>query len=138
MTSHVAAGKLQGLKEDAYWYEAAFVAGITNAINVVADSMALPDGSSFMKPVSESDASGKLSAVFADIRAFYQISEVPRVFRIMAREPGYLADFWAATRRTFSDNQLSRRLKEALAFAVSLTTRSGFGTAFHLEQMRKL
>jgi len=30
-----------------------------------------------------------------------------------------------------------RRVKDALAFAVSLTTRSAFGTAFHLAQMRR-
>ena len=36
------------------------------------------------------------------------------------------------------DHTLTRRLKEALAFAVSVTTRSSFGTAFHLGEMRRL
>src|SRR6267142_2176010 len=35
-------------------------------------------------------------------------------------------------------NALSRRVKTALAFAVSLTTRSAFGTAFHLAELRRL
>ena len=35
-------------------------------------------------------------------------------------------------------HRLGRRLKEALAFAVSVTTRSQFGTAFHLGEMRRL
>ena len=39
MEAHTAAGKLQGLKEDALWYEAASVVGITNALNVVADGL---------------------------------------------------------------------------------------------------
>ena len=34
--------------------------------------------------------------------------------------------------------RLARRFKEGLAFAVSLTTRSSFGTAFHLGEMRRL
>ncbi len=38
----------------------------------------------------------------------------------------------------FTDNTLTRRHKEALAFAVSVTTRSSFGTAFHLAEMRRL
>ena len=37
-----------------------------------------------------------------------------------------------------SDNNLTRKLKEALAFAVSVTSRSSFGTGFHLEEMRRL
>ena len=41
-------------------------------------------------------------------------------------------------RRAFSERRLTRRHKEALAFAVSLTTRSAFGTAFHLAELRRL
>src|SRR5260370_767598 len=37
----------------------------------------------------------------------------------------------------FADNRLKRRFKEALAFAVSVTTRSAFGTEFHLGEMRR-
>ena len=44
----------------------------------------------------------------------------------------------AAWRRAFSDQRLTRRLKTALAFAVSLTTRSSFGTRFHLAELRRL
>jgi hypothetical protein len=60
------------------------------------------------------------------------------VFRVAALDSGYAADLWAATRRAFEDQRLSRRLKESLAFAVSLTSRSAFGTAFHLGEMRRL
>jgi len=56
----------------------------------------------------------------------------------VAADPGYLADLWGATRRVFTDNRLTRRHKEALAFAASVTTRSSFGTAFHLSEMRRL
>ena len=59
-------------------------------------------------------------------------------FRLLATDPGYLADVWGAARRAFVDHRLSRRLKEALAFAVSLTTRSAFGTAFHHGEMLRL
>ena len=77
-------------------------------------------------------------AVFAEIRAFYEGADVPAPFRRVAADPAYLADLWGATRRAFGDHRLSRRLKEALAFAVSVTTRSQFGTVFHLGEMRRL
>jgi len=128
---------------DAFWYEAALVVGITNAVNVVADAFgtnetSVPAGSVTIAPVSEKNASGDVATVFAEIRAFYARETVPDVFRRLAHDPGYLADVWHAVRRAFTDNQLSRRLKEALAFAVSLTSRSRSGTEFHLGEMRRL
>ena len=137
MKAHTAAGKLQGLKEDSPWYEASFVVGITNAINVAADT--LPGtGEPLIRPVDEAAADKKAREVFDEIRAFYETAEVPIAFRILAHDSAYLGDVWAAVRRAFSDNCLTRRVKEALAFAVSLTTRSQFGTGFHLGEMRRL
>jgi alkylhydroperoxidase/carboxymuconolactone decarboxylase family protein YurZ len=138
VTGHTAAGKLQGLTEDALWYEAAFVVGITNAVNVVADALAPQPGLTLLEPVEEAAADGKLAEVFAGIRAFYAREDVPFPFRVMAPDPGYLSDVWQAVQRAFTDQRLSRRFKEALAFAVSVTSRSRFGTAFHLAEMRRL
>jgi len=117
---------------DAAWYEAAFVVGITNALNVVSDGLdeALP-------PLDE-DATPDCRALFDEIRAFYGGAAVPVPFRVLARDPSYAADVWAAARRAFADGRLPRRLKAALAFAVSMTTRSRFGIAFHLGEMRRL
>jgi AhpD family alkylhydroperoxidase len=135
--AHTAAGKLQGIQDDAPWYEAAMVVGITNALNVVADG--LTAARALGAAIAEPDETKAAAAdTFADIRVFYARRDVPVAFRLLAVDPGYLADVWGATRRAFSDNRLSRRLKEALAFAVSLTTRSGFGTAFHHGEMRRL
>ena len=80
----------------------------------------------------------KWRELFSEIREFYQRTDVPLCFRLVAHDPGYLADIWEATRHAFSDNNLTRRLKEALAFAVSVTSRSASGTAFHLEEMKRL
>ena len=138
MTAHTAAGKLQGFAADAPWYEAAFVAGITNALNVAADGLAPPGSGPLLEPVEEERAGAALREVFAEIRDFHACPDVPLVFRMLGRDPGYLAELWAAWREAFTDNALPRRLKASLAFAVSLTTRSGFGTAFHLDEMRRL
>ena len=124
---------------DAPWYEASFVVGVTNALNVAADGLAeAPAVGVLLPPVTEAEAPGEARTLFAEILAFYARADVPAVFRFLARDPAYAADVWAATRRAFDDNRLSRRFKEALAFAVSLTSRSDFGTAFHLAEMRRL
>jgi alkylhydroperoxidase/carboxymuconolactone decarboxylase family protein YurZ len=128
--AHTAAGKLQGIADDAPWYEAALLVGITNALNVVADAP--------LKTLEPPRPETAAQAVFAEIRAFYDRTDVPVPFRRVAADPGYLADLWGATRRAFDDNRLTRRHKEALAFAVSVTSRSAFGTAFHLGELRRL
>ena len=115
---------------DAPWYEAALLVGVTNALNVVADSP--------LESLEPARPSAEAESVFAEIRDFYDRAEVPSAFRRVAGDPGYLADLWGAARRVFTDNRLTRRHKEALAFAVSVTTRSAFGTAFHLGELRRL
>ena len=127
------------MRGDAVWYEAAMVVGITNALNVVADGLgaARALGADVADP-DDATAPPEAAPTFADIRAFYACADVPVAFRLLAVDPGYLADVWGATRRAFDDQRLTRRVKEALAFAVSLTTRSAFGTAFHLGEMRRL
>src|SRR6266852_3730360 len=124
------------MKEDALWYEAAQVVGVTNALNVVADAFGVgTPGLPALDPAAAPDAA---RALFDDVRAFYHSTEVPLPFRLMAHHPAYAVDVWEAVRHACGDNRLSRRLKEALAFAVSLTSRSPFGTAFHLAEMRRL
>jgi AhpD family alkylhydroperoxidase len=121
------------MEGDAPWYEAAFVVGVTNALNVAADGLAAA-----LPPLTDADAGPEAAAVFADARAFYGGGEVPAPFRVIARDPAYLADVFAAVKRAFADRRLTRRHKEALAFAVSLTTRSAFGLRFHLGELRRL
>ena len=132
MHAHTAAGKLQGLTEDALWYEAALVVGITNALNVVADALA-PGGT----PIADLPT-GDAAIVLKEIRAFYEGDDAPVPYRVLAGDPAYLADVWAAARHAFSDHRLTRRLKEGLAFAVSVTMRSVWGSKFHLGEMRRL
>jgi alkylhydroperoxidase/carboxymuconolactone decarboxylase family protein YurZ len=125
------------MEADALWYEAANVVGITNALNVVADGFdSIPKA--LLAPIDDRTAPPDVQSLFAEIRAFYACQDIPAPFRIMARDPGYAGDVWAAVKHAFEERCLSRRLKEALAFAVSLSSRSSFGTAFHLAEMRRL
>src|SRR5215510_8543497 len=105
---------------DASWYEAAQVVGITNALNVAADGLGA------LGPIDEATAPPEVRALLDEIRAFYGGGEAPACFRLIAHDAAY------------ADNRLARRFKEALAFAVSVTTRSASGAAFHLAEMRRL
>ena len=126
------------MPDDALWYEAAFVVGTTNALNVVADSLAPQAGVTLLTLVDETPADTRTATVFTEIRGFYDRQDVPVPFRLIAHDPGYLADVWQAVQHAFTEQRLTRRLKESLAFAVSVTSRSAFGTAFHLAEMWRL
>jgi AhpD family alkylhydroperoxidase len=141
VVAHSAAGKLQGLADDRIWYEVAYVAGVTHALNTVADGLRLPlefsDSSRspiLALPPTPEDA----RPIFDEIMAFYATDHPPAVFRWMARDVGFLKAYWAATREAFADRQLDRRMKEALALAASLTAKSDWGVDFHLREARRL
>src|SRR5207247_6324394 len=106
------------MMDDALWYEAALLVGITNALNVVADAP--------LAALEPAEASPDAEQVFAEIRAFYGRA-VPVALLRLGGDPGYVADVWAATRRGFADDRHTRRLTEALAFAVSVASRSPLG-----------
>ncbi|HXG04620.1 MAG TPA: carboxymuconolactone decarboxylase family protein [Candidatus Binatia bacterium] len=106
------------------------VVGITNALNVVADG--LP--ADLLPPPEVGEPAASLLAELAGFHG----GEAPAPFRLLAGDPAYLGELAAAWRHAFTDRRLGRRLKTALAFAVSLTTRSAFGSRFHLAELRRL
>jgi AhpD family alkylhydroperoxidase len=142
--AHSAAGKLQGLSDDRIWYEVAYVAGTTHALNAVADGLRLPleFGNSSRNPLvavpSTEVASPELKTVFDEIQTFYAMDRVPAVFRWMARDPIFLQGYWGAVRSAFTDANLDRLTKEVLALAASMTAKSDYGVDLHLREARRL
>jgi AhpD family alkylhydroperoxidase len=120
------------------------VAGVTHALNAVADGLRLPlDFSPSSRtpalPLGEpGEAPPEVKAVFDEIMTFYAMDRAPAVFRWMARDAGFFHDYWAATREAFTDRKLPRLMKEILALAASLTAKSDYGVDFHLREVRRL
>ena len=134
-----------GYSDDAYWYEAAYVYGVTNGINAVADGLRLPLENSdtparnpLIKPIEFEEASDQLKEVYSDIMAFYQTERIPAIFRTLAHDEGYVKDYWGAVRFVFSDGKLDRLTKETLAFASSMAAKSDYGVDLHLAEVRRL
>ena len=134
-----------GYSDDAYWYEAAYVYGITNGINAVADGLRLPMDFSdtparqpLVKLVEFEGASDRVKEIYLDIMAFYQTEHVPAIFKVLAHDDGYLKDYWGAVRFVFRDGHLDRLTKEAVAFATSMAAKSDYGVDLHLSETRRL
>ncbi len=120
------------------------MAGVTHALNAVADGLRMPLEFSPLTrtaaiPVPGApEASPEVKALWDEIAAFYAMDRPPAVFRWMARDPIFLQGFWGATQEAFSDRALDRQLKEVLALAASITAKSDYGVDFHLREARRL
>ena len=143
--AHTAAGKLQGYDDDAYWYEAAYVYGVTNGINAVADGLRLPldfSDAPVRKPlvalVEPAEAASAVRHIYEEILDFYQSEHVPNIFKVLAHDEGYLRDYWGAVRFVFSEGRLDRLTKEAVALAASMAAKSDYGVDLHLREVRRL
>src|SRR5258708_22642165 len=100
------------MKDDALWYEAAQVVGVTNALNVVAD--ALGAGTPGLPALAPATAPDEARALFDEVRAFYHAGDVPLPFRLMAHDPAYAPDVGEPVMRAFDDNRLTRQLQQRL------------------------
>ena len=134
-----------GYGDDAYWYEAAYVYGVTNGINAVADGLRLPLENSdtparkpLIMPIEFEEASDRVKDTYSDIMTFYQSEQIPAIFKTLAHDDGYLKDYWGAVRFVFSDGRLDRLTKETLAFTASMAAKSDYGVDFHLTEARRL
>jgi AhpD family alkylhydroperoxidase len=122
----------------------AYVAGVTHALNAVADGLRLPleFSPSTRQPILPlpdlAQAPSEVKTVFDEIVRFYALDRPPAVFQWMARDVGFVQSYWAATRQAFTDRALDRLMKEILAFAASMTAKSDYGVDFHLREARRL
>jgi uncharacterized peroxidase-related enzyme len=97
-----------------------------------------------VRPVPEAEATGKVAAVYADIRRTKQIDFVPNLWRVLATNPDHLELVWArlkavmhpeATGRTSKLDPLTR---EIIALAVSATNGCAYCVNSHTAAVRKL
>ena len=89
-----------------------------------------------LTPARDDELTDRARSTFDDILEFLGVTEVPNVFRAMARDPRYLTGTWRFYRACFEPRRLTRLVKEAVAFAVSVTTRSRYGTDFATRRLR--
>lgn len=71
-------------------------------------------------PLPEKEADAKTRMIFQEIKSAFRVSEVPEIFRVMARFPFYLETSWQRIRFAFfTDGRLDVRTKWMIGLAVS-------------------
>jgi AhpD family alkylhydroperoxidase len=94
-------------------------------------------------PVSESEASPRVAAVFADIRKTKNLEQVPNFWRTLATNPELLESVWNHLKRWMHPDESGRRSKldartrEIIALAVSATNGCAYCIQSHTAALIK-
>jgi uncharacterized peroxidase-related enzyme len=95
-------------------------------------------------PVSEESATGKVAAVFADIKATKNITFVPNLWRVLATNPDHLELVWTRLKAIMHPEATGRKsrldplTREIIALAVSATNGCAYCVNSHTAAVRKL
>jgi uncharacterized peroxidase-related enzyme len=97
-----------------------------------------------VRPVEEAEATGRVAAVFADIKATKQIDFVPNFWRVLATNADHLELVWSRLKALMHPEAAGRtgRLdpltREIIALAVSATNGCAYCINSHTAAVRKL
>lgn len=97
-----------------------------------------------VRPVEESEATGKVAAIFADIRATKNIDFVPNMWRVLATNADHLELVWTRLKALMHPEAAGRTspldaaTREIIALAVSATNGCSYCVNSHTAALRKL
>ncbi len=97
-----------------------------------------------VRPVEESEATGKVAAIFADIKKTKNINFVPDFWRVIAINPNQLEMVWTTLKSVMHPEAVGRtprldaRTREIIALAVSATNGCAYCINSHTAALRKL
>jgi AhpD family alkylhydroperoxidase len=95
-------------------------------------------------PIDVSDASPRVSAIYADIMATKKIDFVPNMWRVLATSPDLLESTWTRLKSTMHPEasgkvtRLDPLMREIIALAVSATNGCAYCVNSHTAAVRKL
>lgn len=93
---------------------------------------------STVKLITEEEATGKVKAVFEDIKATREIDYVPNIWRALAVNPDHLELTWHKLKQVMQPGKLDRLTKEIIAVAVSITNGCDYCINSHTAAVKKL
>ena len=97
-----------------------------------------------VRPVEESEATGLVAAIYADIKATKRIDFVPNFWRVLATNPGQLELVWTRLKAIMhpeasgGTSTLDPLTREIIALAVSATNGCAYCVNSHTAAVRKL
>ena len=96
-----------------------------------------------VRPIEESEAEGKIAAIFADIKATKKLDFAPMMWRTLATSPILLESVWNNLKTLMHpeavgrESRLDARTREIIALAVSATNACPYCINSHTTALRK-
>ncbi len=96
-----------------------------------------------VRPVEESEATGRVAEIFADIKRTKNIDFVPNMWRVLATHPVQLEQVWTTLKTLMHPEALGRKssldpaTREIIALAVSATNGCSYCVNSHTAALRK-
>jgi AhpD family alkylhydroperoxidase len=97
-----------------------------------------------VRPIAEDQASGRVAAIYADIKKTKGIDFVPRFWQVLATDPAHLEQVWGRLKATMHPEaegrvgRLDPLTREIIALAVSATNGCPYCVQSHTAAARKL
>ena len=80
-----------------------------------------------IRMISEEEATGRVKAIYEEVKARLGIDFVPNLYKVMASKPDYLEANWNKVKAVMIDpEKLDRLTKEIIAVAVSAVNGCGY------------
>jgi AhpD family alkylhydroperoxidase len=86
--------------------------------------------------IEETNASGEVAEIYADIRAGLGLPFVPNLFKVMAHNPAYLKASWERVKVIMGPGLIDRKTKEMIATAVSAVNGCNYCVSAHTAALR--
>lgn len=97
-----------------------------------------------VRPIEESEATGKVAEIFADIKRTKNLDRVPNLWRTLAVNPTQLELVWTSLKTLMHPDAVGRtspldaRTREIIALAVSATNGCAYCVNSHTTALQKL
>jgi AhpD family alkylhydroperoxidase len=97
-----------------------------------------------VRPVPESEATGKVAEIYRDIKATKKLDRVTNFWRVLATNPDHLDMIWTRLKALMHPEAAGRKTRldpvtrEAIALAVSATNGCSYCINSHTAALRKL
>ena len=104
----------------------------------------MADRQATVRLVEESEATGRVAAIFDDIKATKRIDFVPAIWRVLATNPAHLDLMWTRLKAIMhpeaegGTSRLDPLTREIIALAVSATNGCSYCVNSHTAAVRKL
>ena len=94
--------------------------------------------SATVRLIEESEATGRVREIYADIKATKQIDFVPNFWKTLATHPPLLEETWNRLKAVMAPGRLDALTKEMIALAVSATNGCNYCINSHTAAVKKL